>query len=137
MNDDPRSEFLDRLEAAIARATRRERLSARWLTVLLLVTVLCMGAWSIQSALQAGPVGIFDHHVVIGLSSEFSVAFGLDWLPQLLPWVVALCYGVLGAAALLHFAVFRRQAQQLRRQKCLTLLVELEDAVRRRAVKSP
>lgn len=123
MDELPRSEFLDRLEAAIARATRRERLSARFLTVCLLATIASMMAWVTSGANDDSIVFVYD--------------FTSQGITRLLPWAVALCYGVLGAAALLHFAVFRRQAQQLRRQKCLALLVELEDAVRRRAVKSP
>jgi hypothetical protein len=137
MSAPERSPFLEHLETSIARAARRERLSARWLTVFLILTVLAMAAWVLWMAFLAGPVGIFDHRILIMAGSGRSVEFHLDWLPHVLPWAVALCYGVLGAAVLLHFALFRRQAQQLRRQKCLALLVELEDAVRRRAAGPP
>lgn len=115
--------FLEQLEASIARAARRERLSARFLTACLLATIALVIAWAMSGSNDDSVVFVYD--------------FTSNGIARHLPWAVALCYGVLGAAALLHFAVFRRQAQQLRRQKCLALLVELEDAVRRRALKTP
>lgn len=129
--------FLDRLEAAAAQAAVRERRSARFLTLCLLATLACMVAWTMQTGFGWWQSRVFDRQLAIGLDVGISLEIGLDWFMSLLPWVVVLCYGVLGAAALLHFAVFCRRAQQLRRQRSQELLIQLEKAVARQAVQRP
>lgn len=137
MTDPEEVPFFDRLEAAAAQAAVRERQSARFLTLCLLATLACMVAWAMQTGFGWWQSRVFDRQLAIGFDAGISFEIGLDWWTSLLPWAVVLCYGVLGAAALLHFAVFRRRAQQLRRQRSQALLIELEEALARRAALRP
>lgn len=129
--------FLDRLEAAAAQAAVRERQSARFLTLCLLATLACITAWVLQGAFMSNEIYAHETYFFIGPSPGMMFELPIARAAKLLPWAVVLCYGVLGAAALLHFAVFRRRAQQLRRQRSQALLIELEEALARRAAVRP
>lgn len=133
MSEPGRSPFLAQLEAAVTDASQRERFSSRFLTLCLLVTVASSGAW----IFTRGDIHVADVYFMAGPWPGTIFEAPIAWAAEQLPWVMALCYGVLGAAALLHFAVFRREAQRLRRQRSQALLIELEDALKRRAEQRP